>query len=797
MKILKAWWSAMGEISLALSKDCEKIPEFKLSGNSIPVNFTAERISKHNFAKYTSYYIDGGKLHFMLGSANFENFCDDPCMDYYVCGDFNAWSGLGKPEWRMRETGSSDFQRQLSVDVSALDLKRRGASFKFVSSSGVWLEARPDAPNAVFDKSGNMNLGLSLDRSGRNVFALKFDGVCMLGDDLSIGIPEYGISAPVDVGELLLEIYSGAKLGAYEKDGRTHFSIFAPRADAVYVRVWTSGDKQERLLQASTSDGAVWTAAADADLRGAYYFFHIDGKNRNASSAFDAHFSVADPYANAMLSSSGPSIVKYESDLPKAADFKPPSWNNLVVMEIHLRDILSRAPAKLEGRQRETFAGLIKWLSDKSCYIRQTGVNCVELQPVQEFTAAAASDYEWGYMPVNWFSPSSSYATNPGDASQNDEFAELVRAFHNAGISVILDVVYNHVGEPNYLERVDKEYYFETTSDFGFINFSGCGNDFRAHAPMSRRMILDSLKTFMVRYGVDGFRFDLAELLGLRLLKEIERELKKIKPSVILIAEPWSFRGHISGALRQTGFASWNDGFREFMLSYAKGGGNFDGFKYFMAGSMGGTSRWPSQSVNYIESHDDMCLFDRISPRRDNPSLEDINRYKIACALILLSHGIPMLAEGFDLMRSKGGKSNTYKDGVANALDYSRSARFAGLRDWLRSLVKFRLSDSGAALRPYHPVCDGFFKFYSGSPSPAAAALFNADRSMNCAPSIFVAFNPSLDSADIPIGGDIEGFVHIADIDRFDIRGLADDFHAVKSGILTLPPLSLYIALKH
>lgn len=796
MKILKAWWSAVDEISVVLSRDCAEIPEFRLVGNSVPANYTVDRISKYDFSKYTSYYIDENKLHFMLGSGNFENFCGDSKTDYYVCGDFNAWNGFDKPEWKMEKTGSTDFQRQLSVDIPALGLRKRSASFKFISSTGRWLEPRSDAPNAVFDKSGNMNLGLSLDRGGCNVFALKFDGACAPGGDLSVAAPEYGISAPVGHGKLLTGMYSGAKLGAYKKDGCTHFSIFAPRADAVYVRTWSDGDRGENLLKASTSDGAVWTAAAAADLSGAYYFFHIDGKNGNASSAFDPRFSVADPYANAMVSSSGPSIVKYESDLPVPAAFTPPSWNNLVVMEVHLRDILARAPAELDSGQRATFAGLSKWLSDKSCYIRQTGVNCVELQPVQEFTAAVPSDYEWGYMPVNWFSPSSSYATNPRNASQNDEFAGLVRAFHNAGISVVLDVVYNHVGEPNYLERVDKEYYFETNSNFEFLNFSGCGNDFRARSPMAKRMVLDSLKTLVLRYGVDGFRFDLAELLGLGLLGEIERELKKVNPSVILIAEPWSFRGHISGALMQTGYASWNDGFREFMLSYAKGGGNFEGFKYFMSGSMGGTSRWPSQSVNYIESHDDMCLFDRISPRWDNPSLEDVNRYKMACALILFSHGIPMLAEGFDLIRSKGGKSNTYKDGVANALDYSRSARFAGPRDWLRSLVKFRLSSDGAALRPYDPVGGGFFKFYSGDPGPAAAAMFNADNSMDRAPSIFVAFNPTENCAGIPIGGDMEGFVHIADIDRFDVRGLPDDFNAVESGILTLPPLSLYAALR-
>ncbi len=797
MKIIKAWWLAMGEIAIVLNKDCAEIPEIVVSGNTVPAKFSVSRISKSRFAKYTSYYVENKKLHLMLGESNFENFCDEDSGSYYVCGDFNDWNGFDKPEWKLKKSDSKHFSLEFEADVEDLNLKYKSGHFKFISSSGRWLEPRSDSPNAICDKFGNVNLGFWLDRSGDNVFILKFDGACRLGDELTVSLPKYGISAVVDSGTLLLEIYSGARLGAYLKDGSTNFSIFAPRASSVFVRAWREGDQTQKLFRAYSNDGAVWTASAEEDMQGAYYYFHIVGKNKNASTAFDRRFSVADPYANAMLTSNGPSIVKYTESLPTPKAFEPPSWNNLVIMEVHLRDLLARAKTELDNPERLTFAGLTKWLKSDDCYIKRTGINCVELQPIQEFTAEKSTDYEWGYMPVNWFAPASSYASDPKNASQNEEFAELVETFHKEGVSVILDVVYNHVGEPNFLERVDKEYYFETNSQHDLMNFSGCGNDFRAGAPMSRKMIIDSLKTLVLRYGVDGFRFDLAELLGIKVLRDIEVELKKIKPSIILIAEPWSFRGHIANALRPTGFASWNDGFREFMLNYAKGQGNFDGFKYFVAGSMGGMARWPSQSVNYIESHDDMCMFDRISPRHENPSLEDICRFKIACALILLSHGIPMLAEGFDLIRTKGGKNNTYKDGEANALDYSRAQRFAGVRDWLRALVKFRLSSAGTALRPYNPAGEGFFKFYSGIPEPVAAVLFNADNSMEDVAQIFVAFNTSESFAEIPVGDDIDSFTHIADIDRFNLRGLSDDFCAINAGVLTLPPLSIYIAIKY
>src|SRR5690606_3232013 len=163
-----------------------------------------------------------------------------------------------------------------------------------------------------------------------------------------------------------------------------------------------------------------------------------------------------------------------------------------------------------------------------------------------------------------YFSPESSYSLNPAEASGVKELQQLVAAFHRRGIAVILDVVYNHVGEPAHLMFLDKLYYFYQDATGELSNWSGCGNDFRADAAMARRLIIDSCRHFIEAYGVDGFRFDLADLIGRDVLVEIETALKRTKPDVILIAEPWSFRGHIAGELRDTGWASWNDGYRNF-----------------------------------------------------------------------------------------------------------------------------------------------------------------------------------------------------------------------------------------
>jgi len=790
MKIAKVWWSALSEVIFALSRDCPFVPRVAFSGGIKAV--AVERAQKRKFAQYSSYYIDGDTAYFTISPKSFPNAETD--RQYYLCGDFNGWGGaVGNAQWQMRRIyDEKNTIFEIAVPLCKLDFHRGVCRFKFACSDGSWLE--PDTARTVnvsADSHGNKNLLLRLSTTGAHVFVVKTSKMCQLGEPVKMLLPDYNLSCDVDESVLLPKINTSAPLGARLENGKTVFSLFAPRADAVYVIYRRTDEQTEHMLEAATSDGAVWSATADKDLSGCVYSFCVDGRNLNDTTAFDRRKIISDPYANAALDSKGHCIVKYDTRLPKACDsFKTPDWHDLVIVEAHLRDVLARAEADIPPNERLGFAGLARWLKSPDCYLRKCGANCVELQPVQEFTHENKTDYEWGYMPVNWHAPSSAYATDPAAASQNGEFAELVKAFHSAGLAVILDVVYNHYGEPNFLALVDKQYYFRTDIGGALSNYSGCGNDFRTESRAGMRLILDSLRKLLVNYGVDGFRFDLAELLGMKALSEIERELKKIKPSVILIAEPWSFRGHIAHSLRNTGWSSWNDGFREFAVEYAKGRGDFEGFKYFAKASIGGVATFPAQTVNYVESHDDKCLFDRLSQNFSSPSGDDIRRYKIAYALTLLSQGIPMLAEGFDLLRTKYGKNNTYKDGVANELDYARGANFSGLTQWLRALVKFRLSPDGKLLR--RDKCDkpDFFKFYKSDTYPAYAVMYNCNRADASAGSLFAAFNPSDSPAEFSVGEDLRGFVQIADIENFDTRGLLCE-SPLRGHTLKLPRLSM------
>nr|VFK38186.1 MAG: Pullulanase/glycogen debranching enzyme [Candidatus Kentron sp. SD]VFK42978.1 MAG: Pullulanase/glycogen debranching enzyme [Candidatus Kentron sp. SD] len=637
-------------------------------------------------------------------------------------------------------------------------------------------------------------------------------------------------------------------LGAIIEKGKTTFSLFAPRAERVTVTVFQNLDKPKPGTHELTRmDDGVWEMTHARDLHGWYYYFQLyspkdgvlegdegeaenlknddgegngseDPENRNMKAAgmesdaldnepdsrdaFSAR--ILDPYAIAAVSPSGPGIVWDKTKLTpppghatRGEKFTTPPWSDLIIVEAHVRDLLKNAPMELSEEERLGFTGLEKWARKKDSYLRSLGVNAVELQPIQEFgDHYAKEDYHWGYMPVNYFAPDSSYALRPERGSQIEEFQSLVKAFHNQGLAVLLDVVYNHVGNPNPLYFVDKEYYFHLDEKGNLTNWSGCGNDVRCDAPMARRLIIDSLVHFIECYDVDGFRFDLAHLIGIESLKEIELALRKVKPSVILIAEPWSFRGHIALELKDTGFASWNDGFREFVYKYLIGEGNQEGLHYYMGGSTKHLTARPTQTVNYVESHDDRCWIDKITEnpeyRGDYPTMGDRRRTHLACAIMMSSLGIPMISAGQDGMRTKNGIDNSYRDGDVNAIDYQRIVEYAGTHDYFRKWIEFRRSKRGELFRLDATPPDSFFHYFGAEHGSSATAIqYNADKSQGSI-SLLFAINPHKTTMHIHIGKglDLSRWKQIADHERFEERGIKTMCFRFEEGVLTLPPLS-------
>ncbi len=763
-KLSKAWLETPteGRIELAHDWRARYNPPLVLVGKGSPKWASLSRVPDYTFGCGSGYFVNRkGEIYFFLQASEYPEAAASQHVAVYLAGDFNQWmEAVGDPHWEMLRTTLDGDDVFLWHGPAAPFLAESHQRFKFVTGDAQWLDVPQSAPNAVYDSAGNRNRFIDPDRTGQHLYQFTLEHPLDLSSVWRIGWADptdETQQVPLMPDAFFFQLESALPLGVTIERKTTTFRLFAPRASSVQLALCDAIELQEQPMRYDLhrlQDG-VWEVTLDQDLHGWFYWYHVDGP-RDAFGLFDPAHRVLDPYALATVSRDGPGIV-LSREWVGTADrrrFRTPAWHDLVIVEAHVRDLVELAPVNVSPEERRGFAGLAAWVRSPDFYLDQLGVNCVELQPVQAADAKTPEEYHWGYMTVNFFAPAFGFSTSPASASGVRELQDLIAAFHERGIAVLLDVVFNHVGEPAHLMFVDKLYYFGQDGEGQLTNWSGCGNDIRPDAAMARRLIIDSCLHLIRAYGVDGFRFDLAELLGLPLLREIEASLKAVKPDVILIAEPWSFRGHIAGQLRDTGWSSWNDGYRNFLYDFVRGGSSRSSYEYFLKGSPWHFARWPAQTVNYTESHDDRTWIDLITenPGYDGyqPTANDRRRTHLMVAVLMMSVGIPMIAQGQDFLRSKRGVNNTYQRGDLNALDYKRVYRCSITQTYFADWVAFRRSRRGGLLRHFSRVSDGFFQFWFADDSLAAATLYNADHSHGSTRLLF-AINPSLGDVSIKL----------------------------------------------
>ncbi len=780
-RIAQAWLEAPDSGIIELTRDWTDaaLPPLSL-GSGGPAFARLTRVADHTFGCESGFFVNAfHEIFFFLQLAQHPEI-DPATTAVYLAGDFNGWQeAVGNPDWRLLPASLDGDRVLLFAAPAGRFFSQPPQRFKFVTGEHRWLAVPAQAVNAVRDNLGNYNYAIDPARTGRHLFRFTTPAPVDLTAALAVTWRDSRGAEPVPLrpGEFFFQLKSHVPMGAIVGGGETTFRLFAPRARQVRLHLSASlkGAAAAVVYDMDRRSDGAWEARLDGNLRGWYYWYTLDGP-KNSFGSFDPDQRILDPYALAAVGREGPGIVVDRTEMAQPdRSFRPPAWQDLVIAEAHVRDLTALAPLKLRADERRGFTGLRKWVESPEFHLARLGVNAVELQPVQEFDNATPEEYHWGYMPVNWFAPASNYALARDGVSQIRELQDLVAAFHRRALAVLLDVVYNHVGLPEHLGRIDKLYYFEQDGGGNLSNWSGCGNDLRARAAMARRLIIDSLTHLIEVYGVDGFRFDLGELLGVEVLRDIELALKRVKPDVVLIAEPWSFRGHIAQELRATGFASWNDGYRDFLRDYVRGRGTPEKFEYFVKGSPGSFAAWPAQTVNYTESHDDKTWIDVITENADGnglqPTLSDCRRTHLMCAILLASIGVPMLAAGQDFLRSKHGMKNTYQRGDLNALDYRRMYRFPGTYAYFADWIAFRRSERGRLFRQYSRPGDGFWRFWFAADSTAAATLYNADGSQGALRLLF-AVNPTLQEVEIPLGS----------VAQSDWRQLADHERFFKNG---------------
>jgi pullulanase/glycogen debranching enzyme len=762
--IVRAWLESLTTGIVELDRDWRAIrpPQLTFAGVA-PAAGTLSPASTLTTVRAFGYFVEDGKIVFALPEAH-RSGVESGRDEVYVAGDFNGWQeAVGKEAWKLRLTKIDGEWLLAWTGAAAPFLTPAGQRFKFVTGEHQWLSLPDDAPNAVRDPAGNINRVVDSARTGRHLWQFTSSSAVNLAEPMSVNWSVAGGAEPVPVkpGKFFYELKTQLPLGAIVRGDHTLFRLFAPRARSVTLHLCEDLAKQGEaiawpLKRRADADGAagVWEVSLEHRLHGWFYWYRIDGI-RDGLGKFDPAVSVLDPYALATVGREGPGIIiDYAWVGEGDRHFHPPAWHDLVIAEAHVRDLTARAAIDATPFERRGFTGLRKWIESPEFYLHELGVNCVELQPIHEFDNRTTDEYHWGYMTNNFFSPESSYSVSPETASGIHELQEVVRAFHRRGIAVLLDVVFNHVGEPAHLMLVDRVYYFEQDAEGNLANWSGCGNDLRTSSAMARRLIIDSCLHMIEAFGIDGFRFDLAELVGADVLKDVEKALKRAKPDVILIAEPWSFRGHIAGVLRDTGWSSWNDGYRNFVRDYVRGNAPATRMEYYLKGSPWYFAKWPAQTVNYTESHDDRTWVDAITenPNFDGyvPTLNDQKRTHLMAALLFMSIGIPMITAGQDFLRSKRGVNNTYLRGDLNALDYQRLYRFLGTHRYFAEWIAFRHSQLGRHLRHFARPADGFFHFFTNGDAPAFAAIYNADNSHGSGRILF-AVNPTLDDATVQL----------------------------------------------
>jgi pullulanase/glycogen debranching enzyme len=799
--MVRAWLDSLssGIVEFERDWDLPSPPAVALSGG---VEVTAFRMAPEIAAAMAYRYFMRGTDTLVFALVVKRGGVNPEVDRVYVAGPFNGWqAAVGDEAWRLKPAELDGEPVLLWSGPAAKVLRGADSSFKFVTGENHWLHPVDDAQNCVRDDAGNVNRLIDRARTGGHLWRFELGAALDLAGawSVSAGAEAPSASLPLLPGDFFFDLASDLPLGAIVSGKSTTFRIFAPRAESVVLHACHDLSEKSAatafpLARRVDRHGAagVWEVELDRSLHGWFYWYsieRIDGATGKNFTTTD----ILDPYALAAVDRTGPGIVLDRAWVGRGdCGFRTPPWQDLVIAEAHVRDLNAKAPIKATAAERRGFSGLRRWVERADFYLGQLGVNCVELQPVQEFDNKTTEEYHWGYMTNGYFALESSYSLSPAEASGVREFQELVKAFHDRGMAVILDVVYNHVGVPAHLLAIDPLYYFEQDAAGNLANWSGCGNDLRAGAAMATRLIIDSCTHLIEAYGIDGFRFDLAELIGVDVLRAVEAALKRVKPGVILIAEPWSFRGHIAGALRDTGWSSWNDGFRNFVRDYVRGGESAERLEYFLRGSPWYFAKWPAQTVNYTESHDDRTWIDTITenPGFDGtrPTPNDVRRTHLMASILFMSTGIPMIASGQDFLRSKGGMGNTYLRGDLNALDYRRLFRNLATHAYFSDWIAFRKGVHGRILRHYTRPSEGFFRFFNAG-GQALAVLLNADLSKG-SERLLYAINPTTEDVTISIG-DVAGsgsWRLVADRDRFVLPGSRAATLRVE-GDLELPPL--------
>ncbi|HFU4026059.1 TPA: type I pullulanase [Streptococcus suis] len=497
--------------------------------------------------------------------------------------------------------------------------------------------------------------------------------------------------------------YSGNDLGASYTAQETSFKFWGPISKAVFVVV--EGKPHAMTL----TEKGVWQTQVTGDLEGqSYHYLHkVNGQ----------WLSVHDPYALSSQANSGDSYVIDLTKLatPNRAKTQLP-MSQAIVYEMSVRDFSQQKEAGFQHRSQ--FAGLtespvLDGMKLGMDYIKDLGVTHIQLLPLYDFGSVDEKKpqavYNWGYDPVQYNVPEGSFSSQPNDPyARIRELQAAIQAYHDADISVIMDVVYNHVyhAEEYAFERIVPGYFYRYNQDGFRTDGTFCGNDVASERSMVRNYIKQSLRQWTSLYGFDGFRFDLMGILDIQTMNEIAAELKELHPNIYLYGEGWKMgtglgfdqlaHQYNADQMEELGFFNddYRDTFKKLLLNPQRlvEKNLHEKIQHLLAGSHYSHFLSPDQSVNYLECHDNATVFDYF--HIENPDWTPQQQKRAASfglQLILISQGLAFIHAGQEFFRTKDEIDNTYNvTDAINRLDWTRAIQYQDHIDFIRDLIALR-----------------------------------------------------------------------------------------------------------
>ena len=614
--------------------------------------------------------------------------------------------------------------------------------------------------------------------------------------------------------------YDGNDLGVIVNDMSTSFKIWAPAADRVEVLIFADENDQsiKRKFELVKDKNGCWSTIISENLSGNYYLFIIDyGENS---------YEAIDPYARAVGTNSK---LGYIVDL---LETNPEGWQkdkrvtlekptDAIIYEVHIKDfsISSESGIELKGEYLAfTENGTKNRYGFKTGidHLKNLGITHVHLLPVFDFATVDDTwqkDYNWGYDPYFYNVPEGSYASDPSDETRIIEFKKMVKALHEQGIGVILDVVYNHTyyTEESTFEKTAPGYFYRKhENEHDLANGSGVGNEFATEKPMARKFIIDSLSYWAEEYHIDGFRFDLMRIIDQETMDLAEDKLHEIDSSIILYGEPWSAlppqldheEQMLKGAQKKMNIAAFNDHFRDAI----KGDTNGD-IKGFVNGKKGlinevkkgivGAIQYnkeihdftlsPDETINYVSAHDNLTLWDKLKKTNgEEPKFIRIKMDKMAQAIIFTSLGIPFLQGGEEFLRTKYGNSNSYNAGdYINMLKWERKTRYHNTFKYYKGLIELRKSYDVFRMNDAEKIKNNLQ--FLESPANTVAFKLKSYKNDSRKKELVILYNPNKEWLDFEIGEGRWGII----VD--DKNAGSEVFNIFEDYYIKVPPISVMV----